>query len=95
MKIMKNLERAAYLLLVLSAGIFCVLVWWVMLAINLRMMFQEWRVRHTPVRTINEMLTAAGLTIQANAPTDETPVTARSLPLAMSEVRALLASAGL
>lgn len=92
---MKGLRRVANVLLAVLAGILFPLIWWVILAISLRMMFQEWRLRHAPARTIGEILTAAGFAVESIGPAGEKPVEAIFSPRPISGVHELLARAGL
>ena len=94
---MKSLKRVANALLALVAGILFPLIIWIMLAVSLRELFQEWMLRHAPARTIGDLLKAAGLSIDWQATEAPMPVMVTCIfpLLSVSEVRQLLARAGL
>lgn len=89
------LRRAGAIALALLAGILAPLVIWAALAVAMKEQFQVWRLQRAQARTVDEVLTAAGLTINQKPIAAPMPLLAEFPPLPVSEVPTILARAGL
>lgn len=92
--LLRTLERAAFATLALLAGIVYPFLVWVGLAVAVKEWSRRWSSLRTPVRTVGEVLAAAGLAIQWDGPPELRPIPL-FLPMPISEVRRVLAEAGL
>lgn len=93
--LLQALRRAGAVALALLAGILAPLIIWVALAIAVKEQFQVWRLRRAPARTVDDVLMAAGLTLNRTAIAEPIPLMAAFPVLPVSQVTNLLARAGL
>lgn len=89
------LRRAGAVALALLAGILAPLIIWVALAVAVKEQVQLWRLRRAPARTVDDVLTAAGLILNRTAIVEPVPVMAAFPLISVSQVPSLLARAGL
>lgn len=91
----RALRRAGAVALALLAGILAPLIIWIALAVAVKEQFQLWRLRRAPARTVDDVLMAAGLTVNRAAIAEPIPIMSAFPVLPISEVPGLLARAGL
>lgn len=91
----RALRRAGAIALAVLAGMLAPIIIWVALAVAVKELFQVWRLRRAPARTIDEVLAAVGLTINRKATAEPVPLMIAFPLLPLSDVPRILTQAGL
>ena len=89
------MKRVGIYSLVLLAGFSTPVLIWVGLFVALKERTQEWQLKRMPSRTIAEILSSAGLSIQKATFIEETADNTLFVPRPMTEIHGMFARAGL
>ncbi len=93
--LLRTLTRVSYAVLFFLVGIFMPVLIWVGLGVSVNQWVRQSILRQEPARTVGEILAAAGLMIQWEGTGGEAMAAPVFVRQPMSEIRELLARAGL